>query len=83
MGPALVESLQPVYVRTLPLKDGWGHELHVRSDGETYVLVSAGKDGQLDRDWLEPADAGASTQFNSDIVFRDGQFEAWPEGTQQ
>jgi len=79
----LIESLQPAYVRALPLKDGWGHEFHVRSDGESYVLVSAGKDGELDRDWTELSDSGATTQFNSDIVFSDGQFVAWPEGTQQ
>ena len=80
---ALVESLQPVYIRTLPLIDGWGHEFHVYSDGETYVLVSAGKDGELDQDWTEPEERGATTSFNRDIVFGDGQFLSWPEGTQQ
>jgi len=26
---------------------------------------------------------GATASFDDDIVFRDGRFEQWPEGTQQ
>ena len=79
----LTEHLQPVYIRTLPTVDGWGRLFRVWSDGESYVLVSAGKDGELDQDWIEPEQRGATTSFNSDIVFSDGQFVTWPEGTQQ
>ena len=80
---ALIENLQPVYVRTLPLIDGWGHDIQVLSDGQSYVLVSPGKDGQMDRDWTKPGEAGGTTRLNADIVFSDGQFVSWPEGTQQ
>jgi general secretion pathway protein G len=76
-------ALEPIYIRTLPEKDGWGHDLLFLSDGERYVIVSPGKDGNLDRDYSDGTGPGATANFNADIVFANGQFVAWPEGTQQ
>lgn len=75
--------VEPVYIRTLPELDGWGHPLLFLSDGESYVIVSPGKDGIVDRDWSDGIDFGASTSFNADIVMANGQFIAWPEGPQE
>ena len=66
------------------LGDGWGHTILVWSDGETYRIVSPGKDGEVERDWTgEIDDGGATSIFTADIVFGDGVFLAWPEGTQR
>ena len=78
------ESLTPVYIRALPRLDGWGQPIMFWSDGKHYLLVSPGKDQELERDWAEDSDAGvATTSFASDIVFADGSFVQWPEGKQQ
>jgi hypothetical protein len=85
---ALVEEdLEPIYIRTLPHLDGWGREFLVYSDGTCYYLVSAGGEGLFDREY--PSDcagdlgSGATTDPAADIIFANGQFVQWPEGTQQ
>lgn len=82
---SLADTLAPIYIRELPTVDGWGAPLMFWSDGESYRIVSPGKDGEFEREWLELAGGGGGTSsaFASDIVFADGQFWQWPEGTQQ
>lgn len=79
---ALKEIVEPVYIRQLPVVDGWNHGILVLSDGENYTIVSPGKDGSSDGDWAGEIEAGPFDTFNHDIVFRNGQFVKWPEGTQ-
>lgn len=80
----LSDALTPDYIRQLPSVDGWGHPLRVWSDGEQYRIVSAGKGGELDRDWSGDIGAGGTTSsFTADIVFADGSFVVWPEGKQE
>ncbi len=78
----LDESVEPVYIRELPLVDGWDRGIMVFSDGETYTIVSHGKDGTADQDWSGDVTERATSTFNSDIVFRSGEFIVWPEGAQ-
>ncbi len=80
---ALKEALEPVYIRQLPLVDGWENAILVLSDGENYTLVSQGKDGASDGDWAGEFAAGPFDSFTHDIVFQNGQFVKWPEGAQQ
>lgn len=40
----LVSMLEPTYVKSLPVTDGWGTPFIVRSDGRDYVIQSAGPD---------------------------------------
>jgi len=40
--------LQPTYVRTLPVRDGWGNRYHVETRKNDYVIVSYGQDGRSD-----------------------------------
>jgi len=73
-------SLQPTYIRTLPLKDGWNSWFlyGVKNNNQDYVIASAGKDG------VPVAFVGGpTTDFNADIVFADGQFVQFPEGMQK
>jgi hypothetical protein len=48
-----------------------------------YVVISAGKDGALDQQELEAYYQGPTNSFNNDIVFSNGSFIQYPEGTQQ
>ncbi len=71
--------VEPVYIRTAPLTDGWTRTFQVAATIGEYTVCSGGKDGGTC-----PADgAGATQSFNSSITFTSGQFVQWPEGTQQ
>jgi hypothetical protein len=78
----ILEAVQPIYIRRLPLVDGWGNPIWIWTDGNSYRIVSAGRDGILQQDWATTEGAGATTSFDSDIVFGDGEFRQWPEGDQ-
>jgi type II secretion system protein G len=77
---ALLEAeVEPIYIRTAPEDDGWGHAFTVSSDTGEYTLCSGGKDGGNCT-----GDAGGAVQLFSDsITFANGQFVQWPEGSQQ
>ena len=72
--------VEPVYIRTAPLQDGWGRDFVVASTNVTYSIGSGGKDGGT-----LTACTGAPTcgDFDDAIIFVDGQFVQWPEGMQQ
>ena len=78
--------LAPTYVKRLPTEDGWQNQLYFRSDGKRYLIVSAGKDKEWERAWSSCMGGcpglGATTNFDNDIVFSDGAFVQYPEGTQ-
>ena len=76
----LEKLLEPRYERTLPTTDGWQHPFAVQAYGDGYVLGSGGKDGE--GPLLIEDGGGATSSFNDAIVFSDGQFIQWPEGTQ-
>jgi len=71
----------PTYVKSIPHFDGWNHPFNIYLDqplngarAETYVIVSAGKDGIFDSN---PA-TGAISNFDCDIIFSNGQFVSFP-----
>lgn len=77
------DDLSPAYLGSIPLTDGWEHPLLYWSDGTSYFIVSPGRDGQVDRDWLAlPKDEVPVTggDFDGDLVYRNGGFIAYPEG---
>jgi len=61
---------QPVYIRTMPLRDGWGNPIFYLTfaDGKSYVIASPGADGKFDEStWTrEPK------SFSDDAVIRSG-----------
>ena len=81
----LRDALVPTYITAIPAKDGWGHDVLVRSDARGYMLVSPGKDGLEDAPGFAygPDDGGATDSFNADIVLADGKFVRYPEGAQR
>jgi len=80
--------LAPTYVKTFPVKDGWGNKWGVYVDqdwggttaAQQYAIVSGGKDGAI-----QPTaeNGGATTNFDCDIVYSNGTFLQYPEGVQQ
>ena len=75
----LESFVEPVYIRTAPLTDGWTRTFQVASAIGEYTLCSGGKDGGT----CTANAGGAMGSFNDSIVFANGQFVQWPEGTQQ
>lgn len=75
--------LEPVYIKTMPTRDGWNNTL-VWTDGavvnQGYTVGSGGKNGGA----LTVVGTGGGTAlFNDAIIFSDGQFVQYPEGQQQ
>src|SRR2546430_17522104 len=54
--------VQPVYIRTMPLRDGWGNAIFYLTfgDGKSYVIASPGADGKFD----ESTWSGAPKSFS-------------------
>ena len=78
-------NIQPIYIAHVPVKDGWNKAFQYNyyptavSTASVYSLLSYGKDGTVEGVNV----AGATTSFNSDIIFANGQFTRYPEGVQQ
>jgi len=78
---ALGGVLSPIYIRTLPVTDGWKNALVYTPGGGTgYTVGSGGKDGGA----LTVVGAGGpTTNFNDALIFINGSFVQYPEGQQQ
>jgi type II secretion system protein G len=74
----LKNSIEPIFIRDAPLNDGWGNAWVVQSVQTAYTLGSGGKDGGA----LNFV-GGETTNFNDAIIFHNGQFVQWPEGSQR
>ena len=73
--------LEPVYIKKLPVQDGWSHDMVYQpgaTSGAGYTLQSLGKDGAA-----SAVTGGRTSDLNADIIFVDGQFTQWPEGIQR
>jgi hypothetical protein len=81
----VASSLQPIYIRQLPIMDPWGHPYLFWSNTQSYALLSYGVDGLPDYPYatwgqadFEAVTAGASTLIGPDVIFVNGQFRQWP-----
>ncbi|HEX7706471.1 MAG TPA: prepilin-type N-terminal cleavage/methylation domain-containing protein [Thermoanaerobaculia bacterium] len=74
----LATMLEPTYIKSLPREDGWGSGFLVGAGQSDYVIISPGRDGALDGS----LPAGPTQYFESDIIFQNGVFTQYPEGTQ-
>jgi len=76
--PALRAQINPHFMKEPPGEDGWQHAWEVgTTTGNDYTLASTGKDGAV-----SPRPGGTTSLFDCDIVFTNGHFYQWPEGTQ-
>jgi len=71
--------IQPIYIKTAPTVDGWNGTWQFASTatGSQYTITSWTKDGVV-----SAATGGQTSDFNCDIIFANGQFFQWPQGTQ-
>ncbi len=72
--------LSPTYIAQPPTKDGWQHYFYYAlsgPDNQAYAVWSGGRNGST-----SAAFCGTSTNFNDDIIYSNGSFIQWPEGTQ-
>jgi general secretion pathway protein G len=76
---ALKTILDPYFIKQPPDGDGWSNtwDASTTSNGSDYTIASYGKDGLL-----STRPGGMTGDFNCDIIFSQGQFFQWPEGTQ-
>ncbi len=76
---SLKAILDPYFIRQPPDGDGWSNiwDASTTSNGSDYTVASYGKDGLL-----STRGGGQTSDFNCDILFSQGQFFQWPEGTQ-
>jgi general secretion pathway protein G len=71
--------IDPYFIKTPPDADGWNNpwEAGTTVSGSDYTITSLGKDSLT-----SARGGGMTTDFNCDIVFVNGRFFQWPEGTQ-
>ena len=75
---ALELVVEPVYIKTMPVEDGWGYALVIDSITTAYTVSSNGKDGAADT-----CNAGPTDLFQDAICFSGGGFIQYPDGVQQ
>ncbi len=79
---AVAGVVEPRYIRTLPRVDGWQHRLDYVSGPaaapQSYTIESFGKNSVNESYYI-----GATTDFNNDIIFSNGTFVEYPEGSQK
>ena len=78
-GPAISAHVAPIYMKTVPNTDGWQNiwDCDSTTTGAQYTITSSAKDGAQGTN-----PGGTTTDFNCDLVFANGQFFQWPQGTQ-
>ena len=71
--------IEPIYIKLAPTSDGWKGNIFYGSNttGSDYTISSYGKDKAA-----SSASAGATNDFDCDIIFQNGTFVAYPEGLQ-
>ena len=76
--------ISPTYIKSAPVTDGWNSWFRYEVDGTGtgYILASGGKDGSVTTTGAT-SPVGATTDFNSDIIYSNGSFLQWPEGVQR
>ena len=75
---ALQPLVEPIYIKKMPLVDGWSGAYQVTSVATAYTIFSMGKDAAGNT-----CTAGTTNTFNDEICFVDGQFVRYPQGSQQ
>ena len=81
----LAGELEPTYMKVVPRKDGWERDLTCYAEfalGDTevaqrYAITSPGRDGVYDTNYTP----GLFTSFDCDIIFANGQFVTFPQGS--
>ncbi len=73
----LAPLVEPIYIKALPLTDGWRRTYSIDSTSVQYTVWSGGSDGGS----LNYV-GGPTSSIKDSIVFSGGVFVQWPEGQQ-
>ena len=75
----ITAHVSPIYIKTVPTTDGWNNTWDIDSTatGAEYTITSIAKDAAAGTN-----PGGTTALFDCDIVFANGQFFQWPQGTQ-
>ena len=77
---AIESWLAPTYIKKIPVYDGWNGEFQVGVEQLSYSIESYGADKSNE---TESQGSVITTQdFDCDIIFSEGNFVKYPEGTQ-
>ncbi|HEU4401545.1 MAG TPA: type II secretion system protein GspG [Candidatus Polarisedimenticolia bacterium] len=76
---SLKTMVDPYFIKDPPNADGWGNtwDAGTTPNGSDYTIASYGKDALT-----SGRTGGQTSNFNCDILFVNGRFFQWPEGTQ-
>lgn len=79
----ITTSVEPKYIKKLPTRDGWNNAYDYiagpnPTSAQNYTITSCGKDTTCGDNYKGP-----TTNFNNDILFSQGSFVAFPEGSQE
>ena len=74
----LQSTVEPIYIKSMPLADGWANTFQVNASTTEYTVYSQGKDGSG-----STCTAATTGTFNDEICFVNGQFARYPAGAQQ
>lgn len=74
-------SIEPIYIKKCPARDGWQGALRYQSDTTEYTIGSRAKNGSGNLTLV--GTGGQTTNFTDDIIFANGSFIQWPEGQQR
>lgn len=76
----LAKLLEPYYIKTAPLEDGFGYPFHYQADKDLYSLGSGGRGGQFDGfDQTGYYIIQTIEGFSKDIIFSNGAFVFSPK----
>jgi len=74
-------SIEPVYIKRAPTKDGWSGLMQYEcADGSEFTVQSYAKGNANDG---LVGTGGPTQSFDADIFFSNGAFIQWPEGQQR
>jgi len=80
-------ALTPTYIKVLPTHDGWNRDFQAFADNpwddptdtaQRYVIASPGRDGLVNTSQA----MGPFSNFDCDVIYSNGTFLAYPQGTQ-
>jgi general secretion pathway protein G len=76
----LTTYLRSTYIKSMPIKDGWGSGFQISSSSRSYTIISYGRDKRTDT--TSPSTRVETQIFDCDINYQNGGFMQYPEGTQ-
>ncbi len=86
----LAPLLEPTYVKPMPRKDGYRNAFRYEAWRESpksrgpdhYAIGSAGHDWKFEKSSLRQYTSRTTTNFDCDLVYRNGEWISYPEGVQ-